>query len=420
MVMSRVKQQGQNNQPFVYWLLFVYFFLEYGRPQDYVQAFGLIKPGLIVTLILLFAWLSKGDKSSLWQPPINYVILFICAAGFSTLYAVNNYHAFRATQLLFLYLAGAILPGIMLINTYPRLQSLIKFWMLLHVFVAIMALQNGGRGPGSFLEDENDLALTLNMVVPYLWFMSQSPDTKGIKRFYYFLAACVVIAGVVVTASRGGFLGLVAVIGGIIVFSPKRLRNFAVVTLVCVVGYLMIPESYKKEVASISDTENGTRNDRIYSWKMGWRMFLANPVVGVGANNYPWNVHIYEMQAFGDGTGEIKMHGGRAAHSVYFTLLPELGMVGTLIYLLLLFKSFKELARLAKIDKDLERNSAELINLSLMARAMMVAMATFLVTGTFISVLYYPQLWYLAGFIAILSNVAKKVHVEKALVLQGR
>lgn len=409
-----IDRQTQNDQ-FSYRLLFVYFFLEYGRPQDYVGALGSLKPGLIVTLLLFFAWIAKGDKAELKRKPLIYMMWFIGLSALSVSYAINNFHAYQATKLLTIYLIGGILPIIWLLNSYERFISFVRFWMLLHVFVAVMSILNGGKGPGSFLEDENDLALTLNMVLPYLWFMFQSQGTTGAKRFYYLIAACIVVAAIVATASRGGFLGLIAVIFGIILFSKNRIRNCALIIFLGLGAFLLIPDSYKKEIQSISDTQDSTRNDRLHSWEMGWDMFLDNPILGVGTNNYPWNVHIYEMHSKDFDSGSMRMHGGRAAHSLYFTLIPELGLAGTIVYMCLIYLMCKKLFHIMKFEKSAAENSSQMMgDYALIARAMLISIMTFLITGAFISVLYYPHLWYMVGIVTVLFNLS--LHLDSGAV----
>ena len=72
-------------------------------------------------------------------------------------------------------------------------------------------------------------------------------------------------------------------------------------------------------------------------------MWKANPVFGVGQGNYNWNVHFYEdLNVTGQSSG------GRAAHSLYFTLLPELGLLGVTLYVLILGVTISDLHRLRR------------------------------------------------------------------------
>ena len=62
-------------------------------------------------------------------------------------------------------------------------------------------------------------------------------------------------------------------------------------------------------------------------------LFFDNPVMGVGQGNYPW--HVGEIEEEMGVQWQTRSLSGRAAHSLYFTLLPELGLIGTLIYFLI-------------------------------------------------------------------------------------
>jgi O-antigen ligase len=141
-------------------------------------------------------------------------------------------------------------------------------------------------------------------------------------------------------------------------------------------------------------------------------MFLDNPVMGVGQGNFPYVFRKYEVEA---GHGEEGYHGrsvaGRAAHSIYFTMLPELGMIGTGIFLVMVFNMFKDLktvkSRSSGSGPPKNRPSNPLSNRNYaLALGLEGALVSYLVSGAFISVLYYPNIWLLMGFIGSLKKVA--------------
>ena len=102
---------------------------------------------------------------------------------------------------------------------------------------------------------------------------------------------------------------------------------------------LLAPRGYWDEMGTIEqETQEdsiGTGQQRIFSWKTGWRMFLDNPIAGVGPANSPWRFGEYE----GEGGFNSRNYSGRQMHSVYFTLLSELGSVGTILFALMLLYS---------------------------------------------------------------------------------
>jgi len=57
-----------------------------------------------------------------------------------------------------------------------------------------------------------------------------------------------------------------------------------------------VPANYINEVQSINDTEDSTRIERLRTWEIGWEMFKANPILGVGAKNSPNTSHLYQYK----------------------------------------------------------------------------------------------------------------------------
>jgi len=186
--------------------------------------------------------------------------------------------------------------------------------------------------------------------------------------------------------------------------------------LLAVVAVLVAPSSYWDEVRSITEegTSKGTGAERIYTWGVGWHMFLDNPVMGVGQGNFPYAFRKYEVEV---GHGEEGYHGrsvaGRAAHSIYFTMLPELGIVGTGIILLMVFHMFKDLkainSRSGRSGPRKYRRPNPLSNRNYaLALGLEGGLISFLISGAFISVLYYPNVWVLMGFIASLKTISSQ------------
>lgn len=151
-------------------------------------------------------------------------------------------------------------------------------------------------------------------------------------------------------------------------------------------------------------------------------MWADNPIFGVGAGQFKWRVRQYErLSSYWISDEFTKSLDGREAHSLYFSLLADLGIVGVVLYSALVFKMYQSLRLIVRAEKALQHPAAQqalkrqdqssidsqrIFEASLLARAIICSMAAYFVTGTFISVLYYPHLWLMVGFTVILGNVA--------------
>jgi putative inorganic carbon (hco3(-)) transporter len=399
----------------VYTLPFVialgYIFVDYGRPQDWIPPIGLIRPGMIALgsgVAILFAR-SAFPKDKLTQ----YMFAFLCLMAILVPFSFNRNRAFYGTQAFALLLFGGLMPMVAFVNTFPRLQHLMRFWVAVNVSSALYVITNGGTGVGSFLSDENDVALAMNMALPYAVALAVL-ERQLILKLIAVVSTVLILFASVETFSRGGFIGL-AFMGMVIwLQSRRKLASMVVIGALVVAVVAVTPPKYWSDMASISkaDQQGDTGFQRIYSWNVAWWIFLDNPVFGVGPNNYPFTAWRYETEV----ADEIGYHlYGRAAHSLYFTLLPEFGTAGTLIFFAMVVRGIRGRARLRRRTR-LEMNDERLSEdarmharwLRQLTSCIDASLAGFLASGAFLSVLFYPHVWVLTAFTAVLLRIGSE------------
>ena len=221
------------------------------------------------------------------------------------------------------------------------------------------------------------------------------------------------ILGAMASLSRGGFFGLAAVGAYCWYRSPKKLNALIVVIVAVLFMLVLAPEKYWDEISSSTSDETmgtGTGAARLYTWGIGMDMFYANPIIGVGQNNFPWTFSIYE----GDRRFNDRSIGGRQAHSAWVTLISELGLVGIVIIGTMLVRCYKDLklvrARFAPPDTRPRHGqimqAREDVRMYL-ARAMEGSLIGFIVSGVFISTLWYPSLWVMMALVVALRNISE-------------
>lgn len=391
---------------FPFYLILVFLFFEYARPQLLIPVLHYFHiPAVTVILMSVSMFFAKKlylkDKQT-----ILYILLLVEMVIHGPI-AVNNYWAFQV----FYSMSTTFIVYIAIINFVDssyKYDQLIRFWLKIFIVLAVIGIIKRGIGVGGFIGDENDFCMALNMIIPFSLFGIFSEKRLNGKLYLIFLS-CLFLYVIILTDSRGGFVGLVSVAVYCWLKSNKKVVVGVLMVIFIMFAVVIAPQKYWDEVRSIT-TENtaanpyGTGAQRIYAWRLGWHMFLDNPVIGVGQGNYPWRVWDME-QKLGVQWHERSL-AGRAAHSLYFTLFSELGIVGTLIYGFMVFFSMKNLSYIKKRCKKQKSKADESWSkVYYLALALEGSLVGFLTSSVFISTLYYPNFWILCAFILSLKKI---------------
>ena len=285
-----------------------------------------------------------------------------------------------------------------IVDSPKRLETAVRVWVACLAFQGLWTLTHDGHGNGALFGDENDVSLALNMALPFA-LSGALFSTTPLWRFFYVASGGICLAGVIASFSRGGFVGLVITWLMVLILSRRR----GMILLATILGVLLVrelaPPTYFDEMNTIQNEEDETRRARINMWTASWAAFLDNPIVGVGPGNIRWRMSDYQI--YDDKTG--RSYAGHQVHSIYFTLLPELGSVGTVLYLGLLLLNLRDLGATVR---SFRRGRGRIVEPY--ARATICALAAFLASGAFISVLYYPHFYYLATISLAIRLIATR------------
>ena len=178
---------------------------------------------------------------------------------------------------------------------------------------------------------------------------------------------------------------------------------------------IFAPDKYWNEIESIGDRKDATADHRIELWKIATRMYLDNPVLGVGPGNFRWRIGDYQTQEQIDHFGR-SLAGSAIVHSTYFEVLSETGTVGLVSFLSMIGLTFRDLRRASKrCDRALASRRLPLPasvkrNLE-WARAYALAfqggLLGFLTSSAFVSTTYFSTIWMMcASSVAIRYIVA--------------
>jgi hypothetical protein len=365
--------------------------VNYLRPQDIVKPIGALPLGYIACLIMAIAWFRCKDMEIAKHrfSKLHAAMLVVIALGVAN--AVNTYWLFQNFVTMATYWVVFFLCLPMLMKSPEYRPKIIRILFLCFGVIGLWVVTHGGHGQGAFLGDENDAALALVVGFGFC-FPMRSELKSGAGKIFGIVVLGLCLAGIVVTLSRGGFLGLVAVLFAVAYFSGRILKTLGTILLFAILAIPFVPDKYVAEMNTISDPKESTRVQRLYMWRIGVQQWMSNPIFGVGAGNYPYRVADYEVTEFVQRANIFnRSFAGRSVHSAYFQLLPELGTLGAIIFLLMAGGILKQGLVVGRAAGDKDDIAVRL------AQGTAAGMCAFLVAGAFVSVLYYPQFWMLCG-----------------------
>ena len=246
------------------------------------------------------------------------------------------------------------------------------------------------------------LAQAIVVAIPFV-FNLFFHERSALKKLILGVTGVIMLYAFLLTGSRGGFIGL-AVVMFFLLRKKAGIFLGSAFALIALVGLLFVaPSSTVDRVRTISPYDD-TGGARIQLWYEGWQMFLSNPIMGVGKDNFVEH--------------EPTRH---VAHNSFVHVAAELGFIGLFIWIGLLYFSFKALNNTRKLyvnvnnvlfsDPGHRTSDSELPELSrahVLSDSLMVSMIGFASTAFFLSRQYEYLPYILIALSVALYQLANK------------
>ncbi len=286
-------------------------------------------------------------------------------------------------------------------------RLLARLLVLAGAAVAVVAIQNKlagiglvegtrvtiGRDMGSVLGDPNDLALVL--LFPLAFALALVLHRCGVvDRLLGLGGTGLIVWAIIATQSRGGLLGILTVFG---IFGLRTIKSKL---LLAAIGAVALAGLFA--VAGISERQSGGAHEegidesamgRLYAWVAAWRMALADPLTGVGLNNFYANFFFYTPHWDGK---------NKAVHSTWFQVLAEAGFLGLIVFIVMIVVTVKAIRR---VLRALDADPATPPVLRASAAAVLAGLAGFCIAGTFLTQAFTWPLYILIAITASLAHM---------------
>ena len=397
--------------------LLAFTFILFVAPQNIVPA---LEPLMIAKLAVAFCGIGylvnrvvTRQPLTVMMSPVRWALvlaglaLLSIPAGFWPGGSVNVFlELFGKSLLIFVLIANVV-------DTVDRAKILISSMIAFGAFIAVFAVVNYATGrldptgervagyESSLALNPNDLALTLNILLA-LAIGLRPVLRRGWQRTVLMVAMGALVAGIIVSFSRSGFVTL-GVIGT--VWAARRLRErggraLPSIALVVLVVIAAVPAGYSDRLSTIVDTRadtTGSADERWQTMVTAAGYIAERPILGFGLGN---NLHVTVSR------------GGlaREAHNAYLKLGSELGVAALVVYVLFIVSALGA-ARAVRRFFQRRREGWELGRL---AGGVELALIAFAVGALFSPVPYHFYFYYPAGLAVALFTIASRVPTAAA------
>jgi len=378
---------------------------------SFLPFLGVIRVVLLAGIALLASYMMSASNYTNRKVYQNSIVLaWIGFLGSMVMSLLVSYDRGLTLQILegsFKHFL-VFMVAIKIIDTERRLDLFIGVFAGCSILMALNTILNyfvfGSTYDSSFramgvesgiFGDPNDLALLFNTSVPLLLYFLFERKRKLISLAGLIL----VLTAVMLTYSRGGFVGLCAVGAGFFLLSLKRGKGaIPLIVAIALFFWVLAPQDYKDRISTIKD-EAGigevekAEPTRLDMWELIIKEGMDRPILGAGAGCSYY-------------VSGLSMRDWHSIHNSFIQAFSEMGMIGLFFYLLLFALPFKQYRRAIKsahsreMDADSKRFS--FIHLSFLA---------FAVTACFLPQAYSPILFTLLGMSIIQTQlISKKNH----------
>ena len=367
--------------------------LAYGMAHDF--PFAAVVAGITMFSVMI----SKEPRRFLFTPVTTLLLIFAAWMTLTSCFALSPEIAWsewnRVSKTLLM-----VLITILVINTERDLKRLVWILGLSLGFYGLkgglFTIMSGGSyrvwGPdGSYIGENNALALALVMTVPILWYLRLQAEKRWMRHGLELLAVLSIVSAAG-SYSRGAMLGMGGMLGLLWLKSRHKFGTALGIALVVPLVFFAMPDAWTDRMLSVGQyQQDGSALGRINAWKFGIAI-ASNNIFGGGF--LAFNPTLFRIYA----PDPLDFH---VAHSIYFQVLGEHGFIGLFLYLSILFATWRAASGIIKQCK----NDLELKWMSDLAAMCQVSMVGYMLGGAFLSLAYYDFFYYVIAALVIMQKI---------------
>lgn len=396
------------SEHFSFWMICIYFVLEYVRPQSIIPALDVLPWDKVIVGLTTIGLLADPGKRwvknqvNVWMTLFLGVILTSSALAFFPTVSWPHWFDFFGWYAIYFLIINTV-------TTAERFYIVLLIYLLASFKLSLFGARTwvsrgfgfrgwGIQGPPGYFENSGELSIQMLMFSPiaYELVLFLKPY---LGRTKFWIAMVVPLTGamtVMGASSRGSQVGLAV---QSILTAIKRKLSLKVLIGIAIVawaGYALLPAPEKARFMSAGD--DNTSVQRLEYWSAGIQMIKDHPYLGVGYFNFPPYFAVHYPEELWHGTAQLP-------HNIFIQVGTDAGLTGLAIFLMLIYRNLR-MAR--DIQRECESKSGAPKFAASVAKGLGTATWGFVIAGQFVTVTYYPFLWINLALTVSLANIVAK------------
>jgi probable O-glycosylation ligase (exosortase A-associated) len=365
---------------------------------------------LAIVFITFIAWVVAREPKRM---PVNaatvMILLFMAWMTLTTATSLAPANSWFHWDLHIKNLIFA-LAVMAIMRTQVRIQALIWITVMSIGYFGVkgggFTIVHGGAytvlgPPESIIEDRNHLALASCMIIPLMNYLRVTSANRFI-RIGLMLAMALTIISVIGSYSRGGFLALSVTAFVFWLRSSGKLATMVLLLACFVPAVMLMPTEWKERIGTIENyRQDDSVQGRFDAWNYAMRVAADRPLVGGGLATTEVGPVFHKY---------VPDRPQRAAHSIYFQVLGDQGVIGLMIFLgigVVGWLNTLSVVRLARGKPEFEWAWH-------LGRMMQVSFISYFVAGAALSMAYYTVFFLSVVIVALVKAIL--VNAERTAV----
>ncbi|HXT61519.1 MAG TPA: O-antigen ligase family protein [Pyrinomonadaceae bacterium] len=409
----------KSGHSFSYIALFAFTLVLYARPSEFYPSPVTASIALVIGIMTLAFFVptqfALEGNLSVTLPEVKLILLFALLAVINVPLAMSPADAAQVFTTTFIRCVAIFIVMVNVASTPARLKGLLFLGVAAAIWLGFAAINDyrsglltvegyraAGRGTGIF-GNTNDMALHLVTMFPIVA-AAVFGSRKKLIKIASALCAILLVAAIVLSYSRGAFIGLIV----ILVFFALKLGNQnrvgIVLGLVMVtLAFLMFaPGGYGTRLLSIfvpsldpvqsADARRGELFRSLY-------VAIRHPFFGIGMGNY---------------AGQMSLR-GLVTHNSYTQVASEMGVFALGCYVVFMVSPLRKLGQIVR-ETTADRQKSPFFYLALGVEGALIG---YMVSSFFLSVPYVWYVYYLVGYAVCVRRIYE-ADTGRLVVVQNR